>query len=76
MATKWLQYFIPALFSTLYLSSQRLFQDRQAEERFDVLVKQEGVTEQLKAELLWVKKMNGIRERAEEMVREEMIYRL
>ena len=43
-----------------------------------MLVKQEGVTEQLKAEnqLLWVKKMNGIRERAEEMMRKEVIYRL
>lgn len=48
----------------------------QAESRFDVLVEQmserEGVTEQLKEEnqLLWVQKMNGIRARAEEIVRE------
>lgn len=62
------------------LKEHLLTVQEQAEERFDVLVKQlakqEGVTEQLKAEdqLLWVKKMNGIRERAEEMVREEMIY--
>ena len=52
----------------------------QAEERFDLLVeqmaKQEGVTEQLKVQnqMLWVKRMNNIRERAEEIVREEIIY--
>ena len=52
----------------------------QAEERFDLLVdqmaKQEGVTEQLKAQdqMLWVRKMNNIRIRAEEIVREEVIY--
>lgn len=54
----------------------------QAEARFDLLVEQmavqEGVTEQLKAErqLLWVQRMNGIRERAEEMVRQEIIFSL
>lgn len=54
-------------------------QDR-AETRFDLLVDQmavqEGVTEQLKADqpLLWVQRMNGIRERAEEMVRQEIIF--
>ena len=52
----------------------------QAEERFDLLVeqmaKQERVTEQLKAQdqMLWVQKMNNIRARAEEIVREEIIY--
>ena len=52
----------------------------QAEERFDLLVeqmaKQEGVTEQLKAQdqMLWVQKMNNIRARAEEIVRQEIIY--
>ena len=51
-----------------------------SEERFDLLVeqmaKQEGVTEQLKVQnqMLWVKRMNNIRERAEEIVREEIIY--
>ena len=54
----------------------------QAEQRFDVLVEQmaasEGVTEQLKAadQMLWVRKMNGIRARAEEVVREKIIYTL
>ena len=52
----------------------------QAEERFDLLVEQmakrEGVTEQLKAQnqMLWVQRMNSIRARAEEIVREEIIY--
>lgn len=54
--------------------------DKQAENMFDWLVKQlaqrEGVTEQLKAEsqILWVKKMNSIRNRAEEIVNHELIY--
>jgi hypothetical protein len=48
--------------------------DEQAENMFDQLVRQlaerEGVTEQLKAnnQMLWVKKMNSIRNRAEEIV--------
>lgn len=52
----------------------------QAEERLDLLVeqmaKQEGVTEQLKAQnqMLWVRRMNNIRARAEEIVREEIIF--
>lgn len=39
------------------------------------MVKQEGVTEQLKAEqlMVWVGKMNSIRSRAEEIVMEEVI---
>lgn len=47
---------------------------------FDRLVKQfakqEGVTEQLKAEdqMLWVRKMNNIRNRATEIVNKELIY--
>ena len=62
------------------LKKHLLMIQEQAEERFDLLVeqmvKQEGVTEQLKAQdqMLWVKRMNNIRERAEEIVREEIIY--
>lgn len=54
--------------------------DDQAENMFDQLVRQlaerEGVTEQLKAnnQILWVKKMNSIRNRAEEIVNHELIY--
>ena len=54
--------------------------DRQAEELLDRLTKQlaehEGVTEALKAEnqMEWVRKMNSIRSRAEEIVLAELIY--
>ena len=54
--------------------------DEKANEMFDRLVKQfakqEGVTEQLKAEdqMLWVRKMNNIRNRATEIVNKELIY--
>ena len=53
--------------------------DEQAEDMFFRLVKQlaekEGVTEQLKADnqMLWVKRMNNIRNRAEEIVKNELI---
>ena len=55
--------------------------DRQAEEMFSQLVKQladtEGVTEQLKAEyqMVWVGRMNNIRNRAAETVNAELIFR-
>ena len=55
--------------------------DRQAEEMFSRLVKQlsekEGVTETLKAEnqMLWVQKMNNLRNAAMEIVSSEFIYR-
>ena len=54
--------------------------DKQAEDMFFRLVKQlaekEGVTEQLKAEnqMLWVQRMNNIRNRATEIVNAELIY--
>ena len=72
------------IYSGLLLSGELkkhlLMIQEQAEERFDLLVeqmaKQERVTEQLKAQdqMLWVQKMNNIRARAEEIVREEIIY--
>ena len=52
----------------------------QAEESFPRLVKemaaQEGVTEKLKAEnqMAWVQRMNNIRERATEIVNQELIF--
>ena len=55
--------------------------EEQAQQLFLRLVKElaekEGVTEQLKAEnaMLWVRKMNNIRNRAAEMVNNEVIYR-
>ena len=54
--------------------------DKQAEKMFLRLVndmaKSEGVTEKLKAEnqMLWVQKMNNIRNRATEIVNAELIY--
>ena len=54
--------------------------DKQAEEMFEQLVKQmsiaEGITEQLKAEnqLEWVRRMNNIRSRANEIIYSELIY--
>ena len=54
--------------------------DKQAEEMFSRLVKQtaerEGVTEKLKAanQMAWVGKMNNIRQRATEIVHNDMIY--
>lgn len=55
--------------------------DEQAEEIFSRLVKemaaQEGVTEQLKEhdQMAWVGRMNNIRNRATEIVNNELIYR-
>ena len=54
--------------------------DRQAEEMFSRLVKQlaekENVTEALKAEnqMLWVQKMNNLRNAAMEIVSSDLIY--
>ncbi len=62
------------------LKEHLLMIHEQAEERFDLLVeqiaRQEGVTEELKTQdqMLWVKRMNNIRARVEEIVREEIIY--
>ena len=61
---------------TAYLASV----DEEASEMFDQLVKQlakqEGVTEQLKSDnqMLWVQRMNNIRNRAKEIVNYELIY--
>lgn len=72
------------IYSGLLLSGELkkhlLMIQEQAEERFDLLVEQmakrERVTEQLKEQnqILWVKRMNNIQERAEEIVREEIIF--
>lgn len=70
----------PGLLLSGELKKHLLMIQEQAEERFDLLVEQmaerEGVTEQLKAQnqMLWVGRMNNIRARAEEIVREEIIY--
>ena len=73
-----------ALFATL-LAEGKLYQrcaeiENQAREMFDTLVEQmkkaEGVTEQLKEEnqLVWVRQMNSIQERATEIVNQSLIY--
>ena len=74
------------IYSGLLLSGELkkhlLIIQNQAEERFDLLVEQmtklEKVTEQLKErdQMLWVQRMNSIRARAEEIVKEEIIYTL
>lgn len=62
------------------LKEHLLMVQEQAELQFDALVEQmaerEGVTEQLTGvnQMLWVQRMNNIRARAEEVVREEIIY--
>lgn len=54
--------------------------DEEAQKMYDQLVRQlaeqEGVTEQLKAknQMLWVQRMNNIRNRATEIVNNELIY--
>ena len=54
--------------------------DCQAQERYETIVFQmkaaEGITESLKADnqMEWVRRMSNIRNRAEETIREEMIY--
>ena len=81
---KYLREYRKALYTGMLLSGElngHLEEiDRQAESMFSQLVKQmadtEGITEQLKAEnqLLWVQRMNNVRERAVEIVAAELIY--
>ena len=68
------------LLTSSKLNSYLVDIDEQAEDTFLRLVKQiaerEGLTEQLKAEnsMLWVQTMNSIRNRAMDIVNEEIIY--
>ena len=54
--------------------------NEQAQDRLDRIIEQmktaEGITEDLKASdpMAWVQRMNNIRIRAEEIIREELIY--
>lgn len=74
----------PILFSELVLSGNLWTYladlNQQAQERMDTLISQmkaaEGITEDLKAkdQMAWVQRMNNIYARAEEIVREELIY--
>ena len=74
----------PIIFSNLLLS-EKLYQhlaeiDRTCVDRMDLLSRQmadrEGVTEALKAadQMEWVRRMNNIRSRAEEIVLNELVY--
>ena len=74
----------PSLYSTLVLDAI-LFKhlaeiDQACNERMEIIVsamvKQEGVTEALKAadQMEWVRRMNSIRSRAEEIVLTELVY--
>ena len=75
----------PAKYS-LYMLEDRLTEhlntvDDEAQERMDILVRQmmerQGITEELKAcdQMEWVRAVNGIRNMAEEIVLNELIYR-
>ena len=74
----------PGTYSDLLLSG-RLWTyladlNEQAEERLDVIIRQicgkEGVTEELKKQdqMEWVRRMNSVRSRAEEIVLHELVY--
>jgi len=72
------------LFTTLLMSGKlnaHLYEtDQTANDRFWLITNQiataEGVTEQLKAEnqMLWIQKMNNIRNRVEEIIKADLIY--
>lgn len=72
--------FYTSLLTSCKLNSYLADIDKQAEEMFSRLVKQlaeqENVTEKLKAEnqMLWVQKINNIRNRATEIVNNKLIY--
>ncbi len=72
--------FYTNLLTSCKLNSYLADIDKQAEEMFSRLVKQlaekENITEKLKAEnqMLWVQKMNNIRNRAAEVVNADLIY--
>lgn len=72
--------FYTNLLTSCKLNSYLADIDKEAEEMFSRLVKQlaekENVTEKLKAEnqMLWVQKMNNIRNRAIEVMDNELIY--
>lgn len=81
---EYIKQYKPAFYTTLLtqckLNSYLHDVDLRATEMYDTLVKQlakqEGVTEKLKATdmMLWIQKMNNIRNRAKEIVNAELIY--
>ena len=85
MRKRYLKEHRPALYSSLLLTGRldpHLAEiDRSCEEQLEHIIqqmtKQEGVTEVLKAtdQMAWVARMNSIRNRAEEIVLSEIVYR-
>lgn len=81
---EYIKQYKPAFYTTLLtqceLNSYLHDVDLRAAEMYDTIVKQlakqEGVTEKLKATdmMLWIQKMNNIRNRAMEIVNAELIY--
>ncbi len=84
MRRHYLKKYRKGLFAALLTSGKlngHLYEiDQTANQRLERLSQQmtkaEGVTEQLKAEnqMLWIQRMTSIRNRVEEMIREELIY--
>ena len=84
MRKRYLKEHRPALYSSLLLTGkldQHLAEiDETCEERMELLsgqmARQEGVTEELKAadQMEWVRRMNSIRNRAEEIILHELVY--
>lgn len=84
MRKRYLKEHRPALYSSLLLTGkldQHLAEiDETCEERMELLsgqmARQEGVTEELKAadQMEWVRRMNSIQSRAEEIVMNELVY--
>lgn len=81
----YLKEYRPAIYS-LYMLEDRLVEhlnavDDEAQERMEVLVRQmmekQGITEEVKArdQMAWVGAVNNIRNAAEEIVLDELIYR-
>ena len=84
MRRRYLKEHRPVLFSNLILSG-KLYQhlaeiDRTCENRLELIIRQikvqEGVTEKLKADdqMEWIRRMNSIQNRAEEIVLSELVY--
>ena len=81
---KYLQEHHPIRYNQLLLSGELASYlaslDKQADEQLSLIIRQmqdaEGVTEALKAEnqLEWVRQMNSIRSRAEEIIKTELIF--
>ena len=81
---KYIEHYRPILYTNLLTSCKLTAYladiDERAEDMFFRLVKQlakqEGVTEQLKADnqMMWVQQMNNIRNRVTEIINNELIY--